>query len=855
MDFIIRKLNQKINLAKELENASQLKTLLQVKIEYSLLFLLSYFKNKNYEELELEDQEYINRVLIRPTVGDLASAITKLTKNEEKNTKKLIHTLNKYTNFRNVNIGHGFVFEDGNINFVKELEDIIASVYSLNIIQEDFDYVYVLSEKEGFYTGLVYSSNGDVIPWKFPIDSGIFEIDNTYIILPNNSYFDMKPYIFINTDEEIYLYSKITDTLLGRIEYNQIFSTNRITKDWPNLISVTATNDSNRTVFLNQTIANKFEKNYTQYYEVGVKDSLKTFLEKDKSMVACTLWGHGGVGKTAVIQSVIEEYEFAKDKVFDYIVFVSAKDRLYNYKNGTIEDIVERIDSFSDILLIINQVLGIENSTDQDTIIDVTGKVLIVIDDLETFNKAEVEKIQNFIRKLDINKHKVVFTTRTNSIIGQEIKTNELTIEQTKEFLSDIFTHDLKSNILPSQINKDHLSRIHSLTSGRPLFIYQLAFLITQRGISKALMFDIKNTDTAVNFLYGRIYDYLSIPGKIIFVAIGQLIQSNDRSGAINTIKYSLDWEKQEEQFTSGFSDLIKLKVVEKTGDGLYRVYSDEILEIMKDYYERKEKSFPAEIFEGRIHQLHKSSANDIEKILLENANNARFTQDKEDVIKSYEEVLSRDTAPDEIKLDALMQYASYLYNDLADYEETKILMANYYSKFQEQSEYIKFYSSVLWAAKDRKQSIKVLEKYLLNKDLSSFISLEIFCSLAIKKSINLIDIRESIKTSYEGDTYSKLRAQKKDFYDYVNEIGDNLFQYIYKIDITQMPDKIRQNLLSAIMHAIDVYLRIQKYDNVLNYRHIILTKFSKYPEMSKKLEFKFDRCEMYKKQKMQHCY
>ena len=108
------------------------------------------------------------------------------------------------------------------------------------------------------------------------------------------------------------------------------------------------------------------------------------------------------------------------------------------------------------------------------------------------------------------------------------------------------------------------------------------------------------------------------------------------------------------------------------------------------------------------------------------------------------------------------------------DYDETKLIMGRYYSKFQNQPEFIKFYSSVLWAAKDRKMSIKVLEKYLSETDIFSNTGIEIFCSLAIKKSINIIDIRESIKISYSEDSFARLKSQKKDFYDYVEKIGKN---------------------------------------------------------------------------------
>ena len=90
--------------------------------------------------------------------------------------------------------------------------------------------------------------------------------------------------------------------------------------------------------------------------------------------------------------------------------------------------------------------------------------------------------------------------------------------------------------------DKEIANRIHELTSGRPIFIYQLAFLILQRGIQNSLNYEIKKSETAVEFLYGRIYDYLSKQAKNIFVAIGQLIQSDDRTGSLNVIKYAPHW-------------------------------------------------------------------------------------------------------------------------------------------------------------------------------------------------------------------------------------------------------------------------------------------------------------------------
>ena len=850
MDFFTKKIDQKIALAKSLDNISDVKVLLQVKIEYSLLFYIAVLKNAYFNSLPLEDREYIDSILQKPTVGDLATAISKLNTSNDKNTRKIVTAISKYPELRNTNIGHGFVFNDGNKDFINKLEELINTIYSGNILATKFDCVYIINQKDQFYSGINFSYDSGMIPWKCPVDAYPFEKNYTYVLLPDNSYCPVVPYICITENEELFLYSKICDLLLGRVLYNQVFSTRQITKDWDTLKELSSFVECGRKICMNKTVVNDFKKNYTKYFEVGIKEKVKQFLEKDKSTVACTIWGHGGVGKTAVIQSIIEEYEVNEKKIFDYIVFLSAKDRLYNYHNGKIEEIRERIDSFSDIIIHINKVIGSENYK-IDEIINVNGKILIVIDDLETFNKAEVEKIQDFIKQLDINKHKVVLTTRTNLIIGQEIKTNELTISETQLFLENIFTHDFhdETSLLSIKNDKEIAYKIHELTSGRPIFIYQLAFLILQRGIQNSLNYEIKKSETAVEFLYGRIYDYLSKQAKNIFVAIGQLIQSDDRTGSLNVIKYALDLENEEDVFSEGLDHLIKLRVVELTGDGIYRVYSNEILKIMKSYYSENNKDFPFHIFSKRIEQLKKSSANDVEKILLENANNARFTQSKDDVISNYENILSRKSSPMEIQLEALIQLSSYLYNELADYDATLDLMKKNYSKFKEQPEFVQFYSSVLWASKMKEQAIKVLQEYLASKSLESAINIELFCSLAIKKSMYLVDKREEIKNSYDYDVTDKLKKNKRDFFTFLDDIGRPLIQQLYKIELNSLSDKQKQNYFTAVYHCIDIYCRASKLIEILGHKNIILKKFGDNIDYYNRINYKFQNIEQYQKQ------
>lgn len=102
---------------------------------------------------------------------------------------------------------------------------------------------------------------------------------------------------------------------------------------------------------------NTFEKNYIEYIDSGIRNAdsqLREFLINNKSNVSATLWGHGGIGKTACAQKICLELFHDKEQQFAYIIFVSAKDRLYNVITGKIQIInlleEQRVKTFDDII-------------------------------------------------------------------------------------------------------------------------------------------------------------------------------------------------------------------------------------------------------------------------------------------------------------------------------------------------------------------------------------------------------------------------------------------------------------------------------------------------------------------------
>src|SRR5690606_20565068 len=130
---------------------------------------------------------------------------------------------------------------------------------------------------------------------------------------------------------------------------------------------------------------------------------------------------------------------------------------------------------------------------------------------------------------------------------------------------------------------KETKEKVFEITSGRPLFIFQLALFIGQKGnLSEALTSEIKSTKEALNFLYDRIYDYLSLNAKNMFLAISLLVDENDLTGLIGNLKFVLNKEDKEEEFQNALNELIKLKIIIVSDKDFYKVYSVEIYRLMK---------------------------------------------------------------------------------------------------------------------------------------------------------------------------------------------------------------------------------------------------------------------------------
>lgn len=862
MEYISKNIQRKINFYECNNNIEELRVLYQSYLEYLMIYTLGYLWNKNFNKCDIDTKTYVIELVQRPTIGDVEVLCRKLdTEKEIFKDKGLSRKFSKYPQFRNEKIGHGYIFSDATSDLVAELKDFCDSIKNSgsSIYSHEIDLIKVLKKENGSYKGITFKSNGsDYYPWSFPDVTRNFEVGSIYGLNSDNIYFKLSPFILIDNENEYYTFSSIIEQLSGKCKYNRLLKSGVIFFENQVFCNQDIETDSFKRITKNGTIISLFKKNYSRYIETTIKDKVLDFLLNSKHSVTATIWGHGGVGKTATVQKICNELGLKTNRRFDYVIFTTAKDRFYNYLTGTIEESNERISSYEELIKSINQIIINDPKFELSTIVNFQQQLLIVIDDFETFSDEEKEKITNFIRKLDVTKHRVLITTRANIIIGEEIKTNELDAEETSTFLNQVFVNELSSQIaIPNEIKAGNLElkeKIHWITSGRPLFIYQFAYVIAQKGTLKdALQFDIKISDNAIEFLYGRIYDYLSPLAKDIFSAISLLVSENDHSNVIKKLAYVLNLENKQDEFNDAINELVKLKILEIKEENFFYIYSKEILTIMTLMYNGRTDSFKGNC-NKRLLQISRDKKLDNEQALLQFANSNRYSKNEEEVVSSYKQILNRTTAPKDIRLQAILNLTAYLVIDRGKKEMAITIFENNLSEFADEGQFIKMISTYYWSNgsdAEKEKAIQLLGDYLTkNRNLKIDINLELLGLLLTFKTIQVVSKKEKIKDklNYNEITVTEFsninKSIKQDFKNIIHHHGWQLYNFVNSIDFSSISSGSRQNIVTGFYQFSELFTRLGDYDNAAK---ICIFAMEKFPDSFHKLfKAKFNRIKQY---------
>ncbi|PTX14703.1 NB-ARC domain-containing protein [Pontibacter mucosus] len=835
MNYILSQVDKKINFLKSVGQKSELRVHYQSKFEFILTYILAYLWNKNLDRIGLNDTEYIVNSILKPSIGTTVSIIRKLDVDNEFFGNKKLKVLNKfidnYPNFRNEKIGHGFSFDDDIDNYLDFFDSFFEIIESqnINVIFEEVDLVKITKEEIDVYRGISYKPDGSTyLAWTCPKAIGEFNVDDVYIYLKSNCYIRISPFVLIENESEFYSFCSIEEKLTGRTKYNKLLKTLFITADVPEFEKLSISTDGTKRKSANGTVVNLFENNFKKYIDVGITKRITDFLEKNRSSVFATIWGHGGVGKTASIQRVCEILCNQERKLFDYIIFLSAKDRFYNYYQGKINPINDGISSLEDIVSKINKIIFDTPVFELDPIVNYSGKLLIIIDDFETFTKGEKSRIMSFIKKLDINHHKVVLTTRAATLItGEEIQTKELSEEESITFLREAVKNEIPSfNI--EQLQKELKSvetrkKVFEITSGRPLFILQLGIFAAQKGtLTDALNIEIKSTKEAINFLYDRIYDYLSNDAKNMFLAVSLLVDENDLTGLLSNLKFIVSKEEKDEEFQSSLNELVKLKIIVLEDKDLFKVYSPEIYKLMKAYYLNKGAEYDGNIT-NRFNLINSEKNSPTEVALLENADASRLLDTESEVENKYRYILNREKTPYHIKLTALFNFASYLISHKNKIEKAIKLYQDYYQIFRKDSTYVQNFATCYWAGpnKDSKyKAVKIIQDYLSVKPkINQETYLELLGILTTYKAIIVVSERDELKGKLKFGEITKVnynylyKEQKERLIEIFKFPGKSLYYKIKDIDLMTLSPSCRNYVLDGLTHFVEIAIRNNRMD------------------------------------------
>lgn len=807
MDYVLKKLNShvEVSMGKTVER----QTLLRERIEYMLFQALGCLWN-NIQEVTPEKRKKIVADLNKMSIGEVVGAIRDLdVHNLVFKTKKQLNILDKYPKLRNQALGHGYTHADSEGYVEEELEALYQEFMQIDFFKHEFDVVCVKNEEGGKYHGIRLSVADGGMPnkWSCPKEYMGEDIpENTVFLLSQSmEYYCISPFVYIDKmGEAVYVFQSLEDKLSGSVKFNQLFQSGNINISVKELIYV-AQDSERRRISANYTIMNYYEQNYDNYIKVPLEKKVKDFLKENRSNIQATIWGHGGVGKTACVQNICMELFNDVHQVFSYIVFVSAKDRKYEKTTGKIINI-DNIRTYQEILDNIIAVVYDENdeeeiSEKEEKILSTTNKVLLVIDDYETFQDKEKEKIQNFIEKLNLDYFKVLITTRNKRFsTGVEIKLDELNMEDTKIFLEQVFENEYPGyleKITKVLTIKDNLNKIHQATSGRALFLYQFANLFVQKGLNDNIIEELKNSENAKEFLYGRMYECLGKIAQKQFKVISQIIDEKDLIFKEEILLYLLN-DSEKEYYEEGIQELLDQKIIERFDEDNFRLYSQDLLGRMTKSFNDSDEAFKDRI-KNKIRDIGgKRIKGTVYEAMLEEANLSRNKGNVQDTLQRYKHILNDKQADRRIKRKALLNLTSYISINLMDNEQTISIFEEYIDKlaFGDDVDVIKMYVGYLWRSDDiaKTKACDILERFFkkpYHKKTDSR-NLELYAMAVNYCSHNVIDnTPEKVKKSAE------IRI--------INEYGKHLYRRVSTRPLNEHKPAIRHSISLALIATVKV--------------------------------------------------
>ena len=756
MDFITKRFERRINISQRGTLARR--SLLQARIEYLYYFMLGYLWNKQRDTLtKTELIDFVGKLDGKLTIGSIVHTLKTFDKDKEFiGGKQAEDILKKYLNYRNENIGHGYVFDDQ----AHESEDVLVKLYEdllayIPRLQKTMDIVVVQRQEiyceTNIFTGLVYkaSENGEPDSWSCPVDvmDPIEDFPQVFYRI-DGAYFKISPFVLVDAPNgESFVFNKIDQKLTGNTVYSRLFETAKDHRNIQELINTSITTGHQK-VGSNGTIMNHFDTNYRgKYIEVGLTDVVKRFLMYGTSAVSAVLWGNGGVGKTACAQKVCLDLFNDTRSMFEYIVFITAKDRRFNEYTGQIEDF-ENGQNYQGIINAIyttrygTPLEYAENTPEfKAAEIEIQGMkskggrraLLLIIDDFETFPDSEKAKISEFIRALNLLHHKVLITTRNRKLIGgaESIPSNALDQNAAINFLNEKIkqSYPHRAEYLKNLMQDNAVcARIYEATGGVPIFMLQWLHLFVQNPTDRDMYQRFDTRVEAREFLSGRVYDSLREDARVLYAALSVVV-SEEQTFQIERLRYVCEKAlAMPDSFDDSFQELEDLCIVEQyqidadnKAQSLYRVYTKSFLDDMENRFGKLNDSVRNAI-QGRLKSAggNQGKYSLFDSLLIE-ARQSRGLNNESLTVSKYRHIIKHEGCPYGQKRQALIELIGYYFSHRDDPDKAIETLRMYEKDFERDPQVLYKYIYSLWGVSDtayKSVAFEELKKYF-DADLS----------------------------------------------------------------------------------------------------------------------------------------
>ncbi len=224
--------------------------------------------------------------------------------------------------------------------------------------------------------------------------------------------------------------------------------------------------------------------------------------------------GYGGMGKTTIVIETIlrlikayTDKEFSEERWFDFILFFSAKEEKLDFdyvtKNLKLCNVKKQITTLDEFKFEIKEYLG----TDDLTLIKQKG--LILIDNFETINDVEKQKIDNFILYESADCIQYIVTSRTE----QRINTNcKLHLQEIKEDGIEFVKEYIDVNGLKITLSDDEIQTLVVYCKGNTLVLVLALHRMDQGVLLKTIEYELtsvnsQTTQYIVNFMSKNAFD------------------------------------------------------------------------------------------------------------------------------------------------------------------------------------------------------------------------------------------------------------------------------------------------------------------------------------------------------------